>query len=81
VDDNRQAAARANLVTFGLRVRQLRELRGLSQEDLAHAAGLHRTVVGFVERAEREIGISQLWPLASSLGVSVADLFPSDPAD
>lgn len=58
-----------------MRVRQLRVGRRLSQEQLAHEAGLHRTVVGFIERGEREVGIGKLWPLARALGVDVHELF------
>lgn len=58
-----------HLLAFGKRVRRLRQDAGLSQEQLAHAAGLHRTVVGRLERAEREVGVGTLWPLAAALGV------------
>ncbi|GAB2469301.1 helix-turn-helix domain-containing protein [Jatrophihabitans fulvus] len=71
----RDAAASKHLREFGLRVRALRRRRELTQEALAHDAGLHRTVVGYIERAEREVGISVLWPLAAALGVGVSDLF------
>jgi transcriptional regulator with XRE-family HTH domain len=46
-----------------------------TREQLAHEAGLHRTVVGFIERGEREVGIAKLWPLAAALGVPVSALF------
>lgn len=74
----RRAASQQHLVALGLRVRELRIERGISQEGLAHAAGLHRAVVGFIERAERDVGVSTLWPLAAALGVEVRDLFPPD---
>lgn len=64
-----------NLQAFGLRLRELRLQRHLTQEQLADAADLHRTVVGFIERAERDVGISTLWRLARALGVPVEDLF------
>lgn len=67
------------LVSFGLRVRQLRVGRGLTQEGLAHEAGLHRTVVGFIERGEREVGVLKLWNLADALDVPVSGLFESLP--
>ena len=70
---NRQDSAR--LQRFGRRVRQLRRDRDLSQEQLAHAAGLHRAEVGFIERAEREIGITKIWRLADALGVEPRELF------
>jgi transcriptional regulator with XRE-family HTH domain len=65
----------AKLQEFGERVRVLRQRTGKSQEVLAHEAGLHRAVVGFIERGERDIGISTLWPLAAALGVPVTALF------
>jgi len=32
-------------------------------------------VVGFIERGDREVGLSKVWPLADALGVPAADLF------
>jgi transcriptional regulator with XRE-family HTH domain len=78
MEAGRRQTAQANLLVLGRRVRQLREERGLSQEALAHQAGLHRAVVGFVERGERDIGVTHLWPIAEALGVPVADLFGDD---
>lgn len=67
--------ARAALLAFGARVRALRQKAGLTQEQLAHAAGLHRAEVGFIERAEREPGITIVLPLATALGVNPGELF------
>ncbi len=55
-----------------LRVVRLR--RGLSQEGLAEIADLHRTYVGAVERAERNITLVSLEKLATALGVDPASL-------
>lgn len=64
----------ARLTAFGNRVRRLREERGLTQEKLAESADLHRAEVGFVERAEREVGVTLAWRLADGLGVTLAEL-------
>lgn len=76
--ERRRAQAAEHLRAFGTGLRALRIDRGLSQERLAHDAGLHRAVVGFVERGERDVGLSHLWPLAEALGVKIADLFPEE---
>ena len=78
MDTDRHNEARENLLWFGRRVRTLRHSRDLTQEDLAIAAGFDRAVIGFIERGERNIGISHLWPLAGALGVTTADLFTAD---
>lgn len=55
-----------------LRVRRLE--RGLSQEELADLAGLHRTYIGSVERAERNISIDSMERLAQALKLDVSEL-------
>ncbi|MGD0540284.1 MAG: helix-turn-helix transcriptional regulator [Tepidisphaeraceae bacterium] len=55
-------------------LRQLRQDKGLSQEALADLASLHRTYVGSVERAERNISIDNIEKLAYALGVAPAEL-------
>ena len=47
---------------------------GLTQEALAERCGLHRTYIGSVERAERNVTIESLDAIARSLNVSVRDL-------
>jgi transcriptional regulator with XRE-family HTH domain len=61
---------RAQLLrSFGDRVRQHRLRLGLSQEDLADLAGMHRTYVGSIERGERNVSIWNVHKLAAALGV------------
>jgi transcriptional regulator with XRE-family HTH domain len=45
----------AELIAFGRRIYALREAAGLTQEALAHVAGLHWTYIGQVERGERNL--------------------------
>lgn len=75
MEQSRRSAAEAHLRALGLRVRVLRTQRGLTQEQLGHAAGFGRTIVGYIERAERDIGVSHVWPLVEALGVTADELF------
>lgn len=59
---------------FASNLRREREARGLSQEALADLAGLHRTYVGSVERAERNISIDNIERFGRALGLEPADL-------
>lgn len=60
---------------FGARIRQLRNDRGWSQEELADRAGLHRTYIGSVERGEQNLSLVNIERLAATLSVSLAELF------
>jgi transcriptional regulator with XRE-family HTH domain len=55
-------------------LRAERAVRGLSQEQLADLAGVHRTYVGSVERAERNISIDNIEQLAAALGLDISKL-------
>lgn len=55
-------------------VRTIRHQRKLSQERLAEICGLHRTYVGSVERAERNVTLSTLEAFATALGISAPEL-------
>lgn len=61
-------------VLFGLRLRELRRARGISQEALADDAGLDRTYVSSVERGHRNISLLNIYRLAAVLDVEPADL-------
>lgn len=63
------------LQEFGLKVQQRRKELGISQEELAYRAGFHRTYIGMIERAERNITLSNLKRLADALGVELKELF------
>jgi transcriptional regulator with XRE-family HTH domain len=59
---------------FGALIRKLREGRGLSQEQLAEAAGVHRTYVGKVERGEKEISLRTASKMAEALGIKLSGI-------
>lgn len=62
-------------VTFGERVRQLRQDRGLSQEAFAHACRLDRTYISGIERGRRNPSLQSIARIARNLGVSLSKLF------
>lgn len=59
---------------FGERIRSLRKDAGLSQEELADAAGLHRTYIGAIERGERNVSLINIVQIAHTLRVKPASL-------
>lgn len=59
---------------FAKNLRTTRVALGISQESLAELANLHRTYVGSVERAERNISIDNMARLAAALGVNLTSL-------
>lgn len=60
---------------FGLAVRRRREAAGVSQEDLAFEAGIHRTYVSMLERGEANPSLDVIERLAGALRTSVSALF------
>lgn len=63
------------LKQFGERVRQERNKKGLSQEKLAELAGVHRTYIGMIERAEKNITLTNIERIAKALSVQISELF------
>ena len=59
---------------FGKRVRNLREARGLSQEQFAHLTDLDRSYIGGVERGQRNISLKNLEKIATALEMSLEEL-------
>jgi len=63
------------LIKFGETVREIRTRKGLSQEQLAHLADVHRTYIGMIERAEKNITLINIEKIAKALGINVNELF------
>lgn len=62
------------MITFGTNVQVARQALGISQEELAFRAGLHRTYIGMVERAERSISLQNAKKIADALNVKLDNL-------
>jgi len=62
------------LKIFGENVRKTRKGKGLSQEELAFKANLHRTYIGMIERAEKNITLINIEKIANALEVNIKEL-------
>jgi len=62
------------LIDFGNRVRKERMRLGWSQEELAERAGVHRTYIGMIERAEKNITLTNIEKIAKALKVGLCEL-------
>jgi transcriptional regulator with XRE-family HTH domain len=61
-------------LSFGLAIRKFRKQKGMSQEELADFAGIHRTYIGDVERGTRNIALVNMTKIATALGVPLSQL-------
>ena len=66
---------RGILIKFGNKVRKERAKLGLSQEKLATKVGVHRTYIGMIERAEKNITLENIEKVAKALGLKLSDFF------
>lgn len=62
------------LIKFGNKVRERRAELGLSQEELASRAGVHRTYIGMIERAEKNITLGNIEKISKALKLNLDDL-------
>jgi len=60
---------------FGKRLREIRKIAGLSQEELGFKANIHRTYIGAVERGEQNVSLDNIYKLAQALKVEMKELF------
>jgi transcriptional regulator with XRE-family HTH domain len=59
---------------LALQMRSRRQQAGISQEDLADLAGLHRTYIGGIERGERNVSIDNIEKIARALKTDISEL-------
>jgi DNA-binding XRE family transcriptional regulator len=64
----------SELQAFGQVMRSHRLALGISQEDLAARAGLHRTYIGGVERGERNVSLRNIYLIANALETTAGEL-------
>ena len=60
---------------FGYAVKGRRDELGLTQEDLADKAGIHRTYLSDVERGTRNLSLVNIERLAAALSMKMSELF------
>lgn len=62
------------LLLFGLRVRELRSEKAISQEELAALTELDRTYISGIERGKRNLSLKNILKIASALNVTASQL-------
>jgi transcriptional regulator with XRE-family HTH domain len=60
---------------FGFAVKDRREQLGLTQEDLAHKAEIHRTYLSDIERGSRNVSLINIERIAAALSLRISELF------
>ena len=63
--------------TLGMRIREMRQTTGLSQEKFALKIEMDRTYYASVEAGKRNIAICNIKKIADGLGVTLSELFES----
>lgn len=66
---------KAILMKFGNKVRDERKKLGISQEELADRTNVHRTYIGMIERAEKNITLENIEKVANALDLRLSDFF------
>lgn len=60
---------------IGKRIKQLRELKGMFQKDLAYSADLDRSYIASVENGNRNISIVNIEKIANAMHITLSDFF------
>jgi transcriptional regulator with XRE-family HTH domain len=74
VDDGEADAWALRILAFGNAVASARHARGLTQEDLAAAAGVHRTYIGQIESGRRNVTLRNIYRLSDALDLPPGSL-------
>lgn len=65
-------------IELGKRIRTLRKLRGLTQEELGEKSGISYKFIGEIERGEVNPSLNSLIQIARALGIHVSEFFPHE---
>ena len=60
--------------SFGKVLKQLRQKRGLSQEELAFESGYHRTYISLLERGKKSPSLQTIFQLAKALNMEPSEI-------
>lgn len=60
---------------IGKRIRELREIKKMSQKDLSYSADLDRSYIASVENGQRNISIVNIEKIAIALNVTLKEFF------
>jgi transcriptional regulator with XRE-family HTH domain len=63
---------------FAMNMKRTRKINNISQDELAHRSGLHRTYIGSVERGERNLTLRNAEVIAKALSTTLAALVSND---
>jgi len=66
------------IIQFGLKIRELREAKNISQEKLSFSTGFHRTYIGMIERGERNISLTNMAVFAKVFELNLSELLDFD---
>lgn len=69
-------APKKDLIAVGKRIREIRESKGISQEDFSSVVGISRNHFSCIERGKFGISIEKLHDIAVALNIEVGELFP-----
>ena len=62
------------IIQFGLKIRELREAKNISQEKLSFSTGFHRTYIRMIERGERNISLTNMAVFAKVFELNLSEL-------
>ena len=62
-------------IRFGFAVKDRREALGLTQEEFADKAGIHRTYISDIERGKRNVSLINIERVAKALSLKTSELF------